>query len=300
MLNLLLLFGSLAAGALAHRFFSVPSWLRSALNGWALGVALPALILYAVPTLPYEPRLLVAASAMWLVFAVAAGLALAAARWGKVSRATAGALGLTAGLGNTAFVGLPLIRSLGGDATVPYAIAVDQLGSFLVLPVLALPFAAMMSGKALTARELARRVFAFPPMLAFIAAVLLRGVTFPEAVLKPLHWLSLTLSPVALVAVGLQLELGAIGRWHRELAVGLTYKLLVAPLLVLALMASTGAGFGLIDRVTLAQGAMAPMVTGAVIASQRDLEPTLASIMVGVGVVLSLLTVPLWWALSGP
>jgi malate permease and related proteins len=165
--------------------------------------------------------------------------------------------------------------------------------------VLAMPFAALMSGKALTAKELARRVLLFPPMPAFVAALLLRGVPLPPAVLEPLHGLSLTLSPVALVAVGLQLELGALATWRRELAVGLTYKLLLAPLLVLLLLKATGPSWGLLERVAFAQGAMAPMVTGAVIASQRNLEPTLASLMVGVGVVLSLLTVPLWWALSG-
>lgn len=299
MFNLVLLFAFLAAGAIARRLTRVPPWLPRGLNAWVLGVALPALVLGAVHELSFPPRLFVGAGALWLNFLVAAGAALAAVKWLGLSRAKAGALGLTAGLGNTAFVGVPLIRSLGGEEAVGYAVAFDQLGSFLVLPVLALPFAAALSGTRLTAGELARRLLGFPPFLAFAAALALRGVRFPQPVLDGLRLVSFTLSPAALLAVGLQLELGELSRWRRELAVGLTYKLLVAPALAGAVLAATGGPFDLLERVALCQAAMAPMVTGAVVALQRELEPTLASLMVGVGVLLSLVTVPLWWALSG-
>lgn len=299
MFNLALLFACLAAGALARRFTRVPPWLSRGLNAWVLGVALPALVLRAVPGLEFQPRLFFGAGALWLVFFVAAAAALAAVKWLGLSRGKAGALGLTAGLCNTSFVGVPLLRALGGEEAVGFAVAVDQLGSFLVLPVLALPFAAACSGTGVTLGELARRLFAFPPFLAFGAALALRGVRLPEALLDGLHGVSLTLSPAALLAVGLQLELGELGRWKRELAVGLLYKLLVAPALAAAVLAAAGRPFDLLERVALCQAAMAPMVTGAVVAQQRGLEPTLASLMVGVGVPLSLLTVPLWWAFTG-
>lgn len=288
----------LGLGVLVRRTGRAPSWSVRALNGWVLGVALPALVLHSIPGLRFEGRVFVAAGALWGVFAVAAVAALVAVRWGGVPRARAGALALTAGLCNTSFVGVPLLRALAGEPAVPYAVAVDQLGSFLALPVLALPLAAFLSGKRLGARELLARVVAFPPLLALLAAVALRGVQWPAAVLEGLHLLSWTLSPVALFAVGLQLELRAARGLWRELAAGLTYKLLAAPALTWALLAWTGSGFDLLERVAVCQAAMAPMVTGAVLASQRDLEPGLASLMVGVGVPLSLATVPVWWLAS--
>jgi hypothetical protein len=51
--------------------------------------------------------------------------------------------------------------------------------------------------------------------------------------------------------------------------------------------------------VTILEAAMAPMITGAVLAAERDLAPSLASNMVGLGVPLSLLTVPAWAWLLG-
>jgi malate permease and related proteins len=297
--NLALVFGCLIVGTTINIYADVPRWLPRAMNGWVLGVALPALVLRSVHGLHFERRLFIAAGTVWLVFLVAAALAILAVRFANVPRARAGALGLTAGLGNTAFVGVPLVRGLFGDEAVPYAVAVDQLGSFLLLPLLALPFAALMSGTRLSARELLTRLLGFPPLLAFVAALLLRDVSIPDSVMELLRLLSLTLSPVALLAVGLQLELGEIRVWRRELVVGLGYKLLVAPAIAAALLWVTGPGFDTVERVAICQCAMAPMVTGAVIASQRELEPRLASLMVGVGVLLSLITVPLWWAATG-
>jgi predicted permease len=298
-LNLALVFICLIAGAIAHRVTVVPPRVPRLLNAWVLGVALPALVIRAVHGLVFERRLFVAAGMLWLQFLVAAALAFAAVRVWAIPRARAGALGLTAGLGNTAFVGVPLIRGLFGEGAMPYAVAIDQLGSFLVLPVLALPFAALMSGTRLELRELFKRLVAFPPLLAFVAALALRPVAIPDAVMEALRWLSLTLSPAALLAVGLQLELKAMAQWKRELAAGLAFKLVAAPAMAATVLWLLSPGFDLIERVAICQCAMAPMVTGAVVALQRNLEPELASLMVGVGVLLSLVTAPLWFLATG-
>jgi len=54
---------------------------------------------------------------------------------------------------------------------------------------------------------------------------------------------------------------------------------------------------GFVDRVVIAQAAMAPMVTAGVVAADNKLSPGLAATMIAVGVPLSLLTVPIWWRL---
>jgi malate permease and related proteins len=43
------------------------------------------------------------------------------------------------------------------------------------------------------------------------------------------------------------------------------------------------------------EAAMAPMIGGAVVAAQHRLDPELTTLMVGVGIPLSFLTLPLWW-----
>jgi len=101
-----------------------------------------------------------------------------------------------------------------------------------------------------------------------------------------------TLTPLALFSVGLQFrfrpgqgELGAIG-------LGLGWKLLVAPMLCWGLGIVAGVG-GLVLTVGVLQAAMAPMVSAAILADEYDLEPALANSVLGAGIVLSLLTVPL-------
>jgi predicted permease len=74
--------------------------------------------------------------------------------------------------------------------------------------------------------------------------------------------------------------------------IGLGWKMLLAPLLILGLGLLTGVG-GLVLTVGVLQTAMAPMISAAILADQYDLEPPLANTVLGVGIVLSLLTVPL-------
>lgn len=111
--------------------------------------------------------------------------------------------------------------------------------------------------------------------------------------------LGLLLSPLALTSVGWQLEPSALRGQGRRVTVGLAYKLLVAPLVMLALVWLTAPTVGLAERVAVAQAAMAPMVTGGVLAAEYELEPKLAAGLIAVGVPLSLATVPAWWWLVG-
>ena len=47
-------------------------------------------------------------------------------------------------------------------------------------------------------------------------------------------------------------------------------------------------------RVTLFEAAMGPQIGGAIVAVQHGLNPPLVSLMVGLGISLSFLTLPLW------
>ena len=51
---------------------------------------------------------------------------------------------------------------------------------------------------------------------------------------------------------------------------------------------------GPVFAVTVLQCAMAPMITAGILAEQHGLNPPLANTIVGVGILLSLATVPLW------
>jgi predicted permease len=45
----------------------------------------------------------------------------------------------------------------------------------------------------------------------------------------------------------------------------------------------------------LFEAAMPPMITAAIVATEHDLDPALANVMVAVGIILSFLTLSAWW-----
>ena len=52
---------------------------------------------------------------------------------------------------------------------------------------------------------------------------------------------------------------------------------------------------GRTTQITLFEAAMAPQIGGAIVAIQYGLNAPLISLMVGVGTILSFVTLPLWW-----
>jgi predicted permease len=300
MANLILLLLCFALGAGARRWGGLPPDSHRALNLWVVHVSLPALVLRSVRGATLRPAMLLGAAALWVVFLLAVALSKMTQRRGLLSAREAGGMALAVGLGNTAFVGLPLIEALGGAEAVAVAAVIDQLGSFVALSFLAVPFAVAQAGERLSLGAHLGRLARFPPMVALVAALLLRGVALPAAAEAVIGRLADMLSPLALASVGWLLDPGALRGRLGRVAVGLAARLLVAPAVVLGLLWAARGEVGLVERVAVAQAAMGPMVTAVVVAAEHDLDPGLGAAMLALGVPLSLVTVPLWWfALGG-
>lgn len=264
------------------------------LNVYLLNVALPALALVAMRGAPVSPW---AVASVWLVFLAAAAGFRALGRVFGWDRATIGCLVLTCGLSNTSFVGFPLLEALIGAEAIPVAVAMDQLGSFLLVCSLAPAVAAVAAGQAWSARALAARLVRFPALWAVIAALIVPAAWWPQIVIDACARIAATLSPVALVAVGAQLRLPEAGA-RGPFAAGLLYKLALAPLFVWAWMRA-GGGDPFVTRVAVLEAAMPPMVTGALLAQAYGLRGELAGALLGVGVPLGILTVWGWDRIVG-
>jgi predicted permease len=142
-------------------------------------------------------------------------------------------------------------------------------------------------------------VLAAPALLALLTGLALRPVDIPRQLDQALASLGATLTPVALFAVGLQLHIEALRVWWREVALGLAVKLVAAPAVVVGIYFGVGAfGDPSVD-VALFETAMPPMVAGSIMASRAGLATPLPSLLVGVGVPVSFLTLPAWsWLLQ--
>ena len=97
--------------------------------------------------------------------------------------------------------------------------------------------------------------------------------------------------------LGLQLRLGHLAGNGRNLAIGLLFKLILAPLAVFLLYVPLLGAHGQAIQVTLFEAAMPPMITAAIVATEHDLDPPLANLMVAVGLVVSFFTLTAWWFL---
>lgn len=296
MANLVLLVLCFLAGLVARRSGALPADSNRAVNAWVMFVSLPALVFRAIHGATIDVTLLGGALSLWLVFLLPAALAVVLVKRG----APAGPLGavvLCAGMGNTAFVGLPLIEALGGEDALGAASVVDQLGTFVALFLFAIPFASWLGGSKAGASAVAGRVFKAPAMWALVAALVLAKVEVPAALDTVLARLGDMLSPLALASVGWAVDLRSLRGNGARVVLGLAWKQVLAPALVLALLYVWRGSIGPVERVIVAQAAMAPMVTAGVVAADHQLEPGLASALIAVGVPLSLVTVPVWWHL---
>lgn len=296
---LLLLAVCMALGALTVRVRADAAGWVAGINGFVLNIAFPALILELIPKLHMEPGLWFPVMAMWGTALGSVLLMVLIGRWQGWSRGTVGALALVAGFGNTSFTGLPLIEALRGKGHLGAAVLADQAGSFLSLATVGVVAAAWFSGTATSVRAVSLRVLKFPPFLAMIAGFAIGALGgWPLLVDELLHRIGTTLSPLALFAVGLQFKPGNLGSHWRPMLAGLGWKLGLAPLLVLLTGRVLGVS-GTPYEVGVLQAATAPMISAGILAQQSGLAPQLANTVVGIGIILSLATVPLWNLLLG-
>lgn len=293
--NLILLILCFIVGVLLRRFKRMPDNAPATLNSFIIHVSLPALTLLYIHQLKLSGDVFLTGLMAWLVFGLSAGFFWLMGRWLQLPRATVGALMLVGGLGNTSFFGLPMVEAFYGKEGLGTAIIADQLGSFFALSVPGITVAGIYSSGRPTAREIVKRIALFPPFIALSIALLLIPVTYADWFVVLLKRLGDTLAPLALLSVGLQLRLGHVAEHKRNLALGLVFKLVLAPLAIYLLYVQLLGAHGQTIQVTVFEAAMPPMITAAIVASEHDLDPPLVNLMVAVGLILSFFTLSAWW-----
>ena len=290
---LALVLACFAAGLALQRVVPRSTALIRPLDRAVIAVTLPALILAKLPDLALGADLVVPVAAAWGAGALAVAAVLLGARRHGWSRATTGALLLVTPLGNTTFLGLAMVESLLGPAELARALAFDQLGSFLGLAVYGSIVAARWGAGEGGWRQMGGRLLRFPPFLAVLGSFALRAIDVPEGVDALLGDVGQLVAPLAMLTVGLRFRLARAGHSRQAALFCLGVKMGLMPLAVLGAAAVAG---GLDDpawTASVLEAGMPPMVTAGVVAAQADLDGELATTVVGVGLLLALVTVPL-------
>lgn len=304
--NFIVIFGCLVLGILFQRIKNFPANTSVVINAFIVYLSLPSLVLSQLPRLlvnvKLEKSLFIPVSMAWITFLLSFILVNLVGKRFHWSPAKIGALILTIGLGNTSFVGIPLLEALLGTRAIPIAILVDQPGSFLVLSTLGVITAAYYSGAKVTLPFIARRVFLFPPFISLLVSFawyFIWGHNNPESVstfVGPFEKVAATLVPLALFSVGYQLRLtvSVLKKRWAPLAFGLFFKLIMSPLFFYFFYTYLLKSDPFITKVIILESAMATMITAAIVATEFHLDSEIANLMVGVSIPISLISVPLW------
>lgn len=284
----------IAAGLACARWRLLPDNAAEVLNRFALTVCLPAAVLRFASQLSLDASLLALVAVPWLLLLASVLLIGLLAPLFKLGREERAVLLLCVPLGNTSFLGYPLIEAFLGTEALPYAVAYDQFGSFIILGTYGLWVLARYAGdRPPTLAEVGSRILRFPPFIALLLAITVMPAQPPAALANVLERLSDALLPIVTLAIGLQLKFRIPRRERVPLALGLGLKLIVLPALAFALCGLFGM-HGLQRDAVVLESAMAPMITASALAISHRLAPGLAAALVAFGIPLSLLTLFGW------
>jgi predicted permease len=284
-------------GMLFRKLEAFPDQTAQVLNMFALYVALPAVILLKVPQLSFSATMIVPALVPWAMLAFSAVLVLLAGRRFGWSRPTIGVLLLVVPIGNTSFMGVPMVQAFFGEAGIPFLIIYDQVGTMLIFALYGSTILAMYGREgSVNALEVAKRALTFPPTMALLVGLALRSWPYPMALVKGLQTLAGMLTPLVMTAIGFQLRIRLSPAVLKPLSYGLAIKLAIAP--VVALLGCRFLGLtDLAANVSIFEAGMPPMVTAGALAIAAGMVPELAAALVSLGMALAFVTLPLLYLL---
>jgi len=294
--NFVLIAVFVSLGILFRSLKAFPPETVQVLNMFALYVSLPAVILLKVPQIKFSSEALVPIAIAWGALLFSIILILAAAHLLKWPRSATGVLLLVVPLGNTSFLGVPIITAFFGEAGLLHLIVYDQFGTILIFATYGSLILALY-GRDGTANLLSvvRRVLLFPPSVALAAGVaLLPWGAYPHLVERLLQITATTMTPLVMTAIGYQLKLNLKQTLRTPLCLGLLLKMILAPAAVLLICRLFGIQ-GMAADVSIIEAGMPPMVTAGALAVIAGMNAELSAALIGLGLLLSFGTLPLFY-----
>lgn len=267
------------------------------LNNIVMYICLPALALLYIPELKVTSNTIYPLAVTYIVFFLGVFLFIVPGKFLNFDMQTTGALILTAGLCNTSFVGFPVLITLFGEEGLKVGVLIDQAGSFVILATAGTIVASVYSHGKASYKNILKKISVNPSFIAFIIGLVMNiyNLKFSGETKELLEKAGSPMAFLALISVGLQLRISLKHLPIKELMAGLTYKLVIAPLVIFIIYFLITKGKGIDVQVSLIESAMPPMVMGSVLASAFNLNPKLANLMVGIGIPLSFLTIAIWY-----
>lgn len=288
--NFILILLAITVGYIIQRLNIFSKEAATILNQFAIYISLPAMILLQVPKLTFSIESLIPIIIAWSVMIISAVLILIISKFFSFSKEITGSLMLVSILTNSSFLGIPIINAYMGESALPYILVYDQLGTFIAFSIYGTFIVSFYtSKKEINFKIFTLKVLTSPPLIALVVALLLMGVEFHPVISKVLSSFANTIVPIALVAVGLQLQFKLPREDLKPFSVALFIKLLIAPIIAI-IICKIFDWNNQASIVSIMEAGMAPMITAGAIASMAGLAPRLSSAIVGYGILISFVT----------
>lgn len=209
----------------------------------------------------------------------------------KLERVILATFMIMATFGNTSFIGFSYIDAFYGQDYIVYGLIYDLFGSFLLLVSIGMFIITWGSGRKNDVKSIFKSVVLFPPSIMFLITVLAKNFEVPNFLILTTETLGATLVPIAMIAIGMKLELKHIFARFHVVSMAMILKMLIVPIIVLL-------GFQLFYgieetwvKVAIIEVAMPPMTMATVLAIKGGLDEKVAINSLVLGVLLSLFTI---------
>lgn len=276
----------LAIGILLQKS-DAPSDFAKSLNFFVIYVSLPATVLMQVPKIQFDFSALGVILMPWLLLPFVIVIVILMTR--NHPPQIRAALLLVMPLGNTSFVGIPIVHTLLGEEAIPYVLMYDQFGTFLILSLYGAAVIARYETGMFHKRLILKKLLFFPPFIFLVFALLFGEI--PLGIQPYLQLLSSTLVPLALVSVGYSMKFGGevdYGLFTQSLVL----KLLIMPLIAFGVLFAVGTEPLALKTAVLESG-MPSMITAGALAIAAGFAPALSAALVGYGIIIALITLPI-------
>ncbi len=292
----LYIIGFFLLGSLARKYISDPSRVVGWMNTYIIYLAMPSIILLKIPALSFDSQMLIPAGFAWAWAAIGCILMLCISRIFKFPKPLEGAVILLTVLGNTSFLGYPMVQAYFSDEVLNYAIIYDQVGSFLMLSTVGVVIISLYSpsssGNTVSLLSVLKKVLSFPPFIALLVAAMLPKQPFAVDLAMTLTLLGSTLMPVALVVIGLQFQPQLLPEHRVPLGAAVTTKMILAPMLAYAALNCLNTSEAVMQA-TIFESAMPSMITPGIMAIQAGLAPRFCATLLGYSTLFSFAWLPL-------
>lgn len=253
--------------------------------------SLPAIVFNKIYQLELTYEILKLIGMFHVIIIVNSLMAFYLAKFLKLEKKLLATFVIVATFGNTSFIGFSYIDAFYGQDYVVYALIYDLFGSFLLLVSLGMIIINWGSGEVVNLRSITKSVLMFPPIVMFFLTLFAKLFTIPTFVLNTTETIGLTLVPLAMIAIGMKLQLRNIFYKLKLVSLAMILKMIIMPMIVYFAFIFFYNTDDIWSKVTIIEVAMPPMTMAVVLAIKGGLDETFAINALVLGVLSSLLSV---------